>query len=267
MWFLIHRRFQRAGCYLNDRPWETGETGQSHAPSAFVVIAFVPGELTGMSAKSLGLDDRLYDYLQTVSVREPALLTELREETARHPAAEMQISPEQGQLMRLLVELVGARRALEVGVFTGYSALCVALALPADGSLIACDVSEEYTAVARRYWERAGVADKIDLRIRPAVETLDALLADGQQNTFDFAFVDADKDNYSAYYERCLKLLRPGGLLAVDNVLWGGSVADPENDKPFTQAIRELNSRIYEDDRVSISLVPIGDGLFLVRKR
>jgi caffeoyl-CoA O-methyltransferase len=220
-----------------------------------------------MSARTLGLDTRLYDYLLAVSVRERPLLAELRKETAELPSAGMQISPEQGQFMGLLVELLGARQALEVGVFTGYSSLCVASALPSDGQLVACDVSEEYTAVARRYWQRAGVEDRVQLHIQPALVTLDALLAEGRAGTFDFAFIDADKENYCAYYERALALLRPGGLVAVDNVLWGGSVADPDNAKPSTEAIRRLNLQLHADERVSVSLVPIGDGLFLARKR
>lgn len=220
-----------------------------------------------MSSKSLGLEARLYDYLLAVSVRESPLLAELRKETAALPSAIMQISPEQGQFMALLVELMGVRKALEIGVFTGYSSLCVAQALPRNGKLVACDVSEEYTAVARRYWDRAEVSSRIDLRLRPAIETLDQLLADNQAGSFDFAFIDADKENYLAYYERSVELLRSGGLLAVDNVLWSGSVADPDNDEPSTRAIRELNARISEDTRVSISLIPIGDGLFLARKR
>jgi caffeoyl-CoA O-methyltransferase len=220
-----------------------------------------------MSARTLNLDARLYDYLLAVSVREPRLLADLREETSRLPSAGMQISPEQGQLLRLLVELVGARRCLEVGVFTGYSSTCVALSLPENGSLVACDVSAEYTDVARRYWRLAGVEQRIDLRLAPALATLDALIAEGAGNSFDFAFVDADKENYLGYYERCLTLLRPGGLLAIDNVLWGGSVADPSNRAPSTLAIRALNDRVYADERVSISLLPIGDGLFVARKR
>jgi len=220
-----------------------------------------------MSARTLSIDTKLYDYLLAVSVREPRLLTELREETAKLPSAGMQISPEQGQLMRVLVELIGARRCLEVGVFTGYSSLCVALSLPEGGQLIACDVSAEYTDVARRYWRRAGVDSRIDLRLAPALTTLDGLIAAGQTGTFDFAFIDADKDNYLGYYERCLTLLRPGGLLAIDNVLWGGSVVDDSNMAASTQAIRALNEHVRSDERVSISLVPIGDGLFLARKR
>lgn len=220
-----------------------------------------------MSVRTLNLDAKLYDYLLTVSVREPRVLAQLREETSRMSSAGMQISPEQGQLLRLLVELVGARRCLEVGVFTGYSSTCVALALPEGGKLIACDVNAEFTDVARRYWRLAGVDERIELRLAPAIATLDALLADGQAGTMDFAFIDADKENYLGYYERCLELLRAGGLLAIDNVLWGGSVSDSSNTSPSTQAIRALNERLGTDERVSISLVPIGDGLFLARKR
>lgn len=220
-----------------------------------------------MSNRTVSLDDRLYDYLLAVSVREPRVLQELREETSRLPSAGMQISPEQGQFMRLLAELIGARRTLEIGVFTGYSALCVAQALPPDGELVACDVSEEYTSVARRYWQRAGLEQRIRLELGPALVTLDRRLAAGEAGSYDFAFIDADKENYQAYYERCLQLLRQGGLIAIDNVLWGGAVADPDNQKSSTLAIRALNSKLVEDPRVSVSLVPIGDGLFLARKR
>jgi predicted O-methyltransferase YrrM len=201
------------------------------------------------------------------ATREPELLSRLRLETAQLPAGGMQISPEQGQLMRLLVELTGARRALEVGVFTGYSSTAVALALPPDGELVACDLSEEWTRIARRYWREAGVESKIQLHLRPALETLDELLAAGRAETFDFAFIDADKAGYDAYYERCLALVRPGGLLAVDNCLWSGAVADPAAQDASTRAIRALNSKIATDARVTASLVPIGDGLFLARKR
>lgn len=213
------------------------------------------------------LSETLYDYLLAVSLREPPLLARLREETATLPHAIMQISPEQGQFMALLAELVGARRVVEVGTFTGYSALVVALALPADGRLITCDVNEETTAIARRYWAEAGVADKIDLRLGPAVETLDALLADGGAGSFDLAFVDADKKNYDAYYERGLALLRQGGLMLVDNVLWGGAVAEPEHEDEDTEAIRALNAKIHQDGRVSLSLLPVSDGITLARKR
>ncbi len=220
-----------------------------------------------MSNRTIGLSDRLYDYLIGVSLRESPLLRRLREETARMPMAVMQIAPEQGQFMALLVELLGARRALEIGTFTGYSALAVASALSPGGRLVACDVSEEYTAVARRYWVEAGVADRIDLRLAPALDTLDALIAAGAAGSIDFAFIDADKQNYDAYYERVLTLLRPGGLVAIDNVLWNGAVADPAKSDPDTQAIRALNAKMKRDDRVSLSLVPIGDGLTLARRR
>lgn len=220
-----------------------------------------------MSARTLSLDSRLYDYLLAVSVREPRVLQELREETAKLPGAGMQISPEQGQLMRLLVELIGARRSIEVGVYTGYSSISVALGLPEDGLLLACDVNAEYTQIAQRYWQRAGVEQRIRLELGPALSTLDRRIAEGESGSFDFAFIDADKDNYQAYYERCLQLLRRGGLIAVDNALWGGAVADPGDRKPSTLAIRALNSKIGEDPRVSASLLPVGDGLFLVRKR
>ncbi|BAY36807.1 O-methyltransferase, family 3 [Nostoc sp. NIES-2111] len=219
-----------------------------------------------MSAQTIGLDKQLYDYLLSASVREPEILWKLRQETANHPNSRMQISPEQGQFMRLLVQLLGAKKTLEVGVFTGYSSLSVALALPADGKIIACDVSEEFTAIARRYWQQAGVADKIDLRLAPGVVTLDALIADGQAGTFDFAFIDADKENYDNYYERALQLVRPGGLIAIDNVLWSGRVADAQIQDESTQAIRALNQKLHDDKRVTLSLVPIGDGLTLALK-
>jgi len=220
-----------------------------------------------MTNRSLALTDPLYDYLLQVSLREPPLLARLRAETEALPEAGMQIAPEQGQFMGLLIELTGARRCLEVGTFTGYSTLSVALALPGDGRIMACDISEAFTAVARRYWAEAKVADKIDLRIAPAMETLDALLADGQAGGFDFAFVDADKENYDGYVERALALLRPGGLLAVDNVLWNGAVIDPARQDDDTRAIRALNDKLHRDQRVALSLVPIGDGLTLARKR
>ena len=220
-----------------------------------------------MSTRLLDMTETLHEYLLANSLREPPILARLREETAKLPMANMQIGPEQGQFMRLLVELVGARRTIEVGTFTGYSALSVAMALPKDGKLIACDISEEYTAIARRYWAEAGLAERIDLRLAPALETLDGLLADDGAGTFDFAFIDADKQGYDGYYERCLTLLRPGGLIAIDNVLWSGSVADESDQKPDTRAIRAINAKVCKDDRVTISLVPIGDGLMLARKR
>ena len=220
-----------------------------------------------MSNKTLGLDDRLLDYLRSVSLREPDVLGQLRSETANHPWANMQIAPEQGQFMALLVQLLGATKTLEIGVFTGYSSLAVALALPANGKVIACDVSEEYTSIARRYWQAAGVADKIDLRLAPALETLDELIASGQRGSFDFVFIDADKENYENYYERSLLLLRPGGLIAIDNVLWSGRVADPEIQDTNTQAIRNLNEKLHQDERVTLSVVAIADGLTLALKR
>jgi predicted O-methyltransferase YrrM len=220
-----------------------------------------------MSVATIAMTEALYGYLLHTTVREPDVLQRLRVETAKLPTFGMQISPEQGQLMRLLIELTGARRALEVGVFTGYSSTSVALALPADGTLVACDISEEWTNVARRYWDEAGVAAKIELHVQPALLTLDALVAAGHSGSFDFAFVDADKTGYDAYYERCLTLLRPGGLLAVDNTLWSGAVADPADQREATRAIRALNQKIASDARVSASLVPIGDGLYLARKR
>ena len=220
-----------------------------------------------MSRKTLTLDDRLHDYLLRVSLREPEVLRRLREETASHPMANMQIAPEQGQFMALLIRMLGARRVLEVGVFTGYSSLAMALALPPEGRIVACDVSEEYTSIARRFWREAGVEDRIDLRIAPALETLDALLAEGQSGTVDFAFIDADKPNYRAYYERCLTLLRPGGVVAIDNVLWSGTVADPAQSDPDIEAIRALNLALHEDPRVDLSLLPLADGLTLARKR
>jgi predicted O-methyltransferase YrrM len=219
-----------------------------------------------MSNRSISLTDSLYDYLLAVSLREPPLLRQLREETAAMPMHAMQISPEQGQFMALLLHLMGARQCLEVGVFTGYSSLATALALPEDGRIVACDVSEEWTAVARRYWKAAGVAHKIDLRLAPAVETLDALLASGQSNRFDAAFIDADKASYLAYYERILRLLRVGGLVVVDNTLWSGRVADPKVSDEDTVALRHFNEQLHRDARVELSLLPLGDGLTLARK-
>ena len=220
-----------------------------------------------MSVATITMTEALYDYLLKTTLREPELLARLRHETAGLPSGGMQISPEQGQLMGLLIELIGARRSLEVGVFTGYSSTVVALALPPEGRLVACDVSAEWTDVARRYWREAGVESKIELHVRPALQTLDALLAAGDAGSFDFAFIDADKPNYDAYYERCLTLLRPGGLVAVDNTLWSGAVSDETDQRESTRAIRALNVKIAADSRVTASLVPIGDGLYLARKR
>lgn len=218
-------------------------------------------------SKSLGLSPELYRYLQANSLREPESLRQLRDETSQLPGAIMQISPEQGQFMALLIQLMGARRALEVGVFTGYSSLAVALALPADGRLVACDIDGTTAAIAQRHWQAAGVADKIDLRLAPAAESLDQLLAQGEAGSYDFAFIDADKGNYPRYYEQCLALVRPGGLIAIDNVLWSGRVADPNDADKRTQAIRDFNAALQQDQRVSLSLVPIADGLSLALKR
>ena len=220
-----------------------------------------------MSDRTINLDERLYRYLQEHSLREHPVQRELREATRKMPHGGMQISPEQGQIMALLVRLMGARRAIEVGVFTGYSALSVALALPPDGCLVACDVSEEWTAMARQYWSKAGVAQRIDLRIAPALQTLDGLIAEGGAGQHDFAFIDADKSNYLAYYERCLVLLRKGGLVAVDNTLWSGAVADPSNQDRDTLAIRVFNDTVHADARGDLAMLSIGDGLTLALKR
>jgi predicted O-methyltransferase YrrM len=219
-----------------------------------------------MSNKTLALDDRLYDYLLSVSLREPDILARLREETSNRADAEMQIAPEQGQFMALLLKLIGARRCLEVGTFTGYSALICALALPEDGQLIALDIDEETTAIAQRYWAEAGVDNKIELRLGPAEDSLRNLIDGGDQGSFDFMFIDADKTGYPTYYEMGLQLLRPGGVLAFDNVLWAGRVADPGAGDNDTQALKALNVLLHADPRVDISMVPIGDGLTLARK-
>lgn len=220
-----------------------------------------------MSHRTLNLTDRLYDYLLGVSLREPPVMRRLRAVTMRLPMARMQSSPEAAQFLGLLVELIGAKKVIEVGTFTGYGALAMALALPRGGKLVACDLSEEYTAIARRFWKRAGVAGKIDLRLAPALETLDALLKKGAAGTFDLAFLDADKENYQNYYERALELLRRGGLIVVDNVLWSGRVLDKRDNSPATRAIRAFNRKLKGDMRVTLSLIPIGDGLTLARKR
>jgi caffeoyl-CoA O-methyltransferase len=220
-----------------------------------------------MTRRTKSLTDEVYDYLLRVSIREPEILRRLREETSTLENRDMQIGPEQGQLMALLVELTSARRTLEVGTFTGYSALVVALALPADGRVVACDVSEEWTRMARRYWEEAGVAHKIDLRLGPALETLEDLLGEGRREDFDFAFIDADKVNYDAYYEMSLELVRPGGLIAIDNTLWSGRVVDPSVTDGDTEAIRRLNDKLKADQRVTLSMLPVGDGLTLARRR
>ena len=219
-----------------------------------------------MSNNENGLPADLRQYMLDVSLREPEILAQLREETAVMPNADMQLSPEQAQFLSLLLKLIDARRTIEVGVFTGYSSLTIALALPEDGQVVACDVSEEYTAVARQYWQKADVAHKIQLHIAPATETLSNLLQDGQANQFDFAFIDADKTNYDSYYELCLQLLRPGGLMAIDNVLWHSKVLDLSDYSDDTVAIRALNEKLHTDERVDLTLVPIGDGVTLLRK-
>ncbi|MBH8576597.1 class I SAM-dependent methyltransferase [Nostocaceae cyanobacterium CENA369] len=219
-----------------------------------------------MTTHTLGLEPNLYNYLLSISLREPEILTQLRQETAQHPMARMQIAPEQGQLMAWLVELLRAKKTLDIGVFTGYSSLVVALALPTDGKVVACDVSEEFSAIARRYWQQAGVANKIDLHIAPALETLDRLLAAGEAESFDFAFIDADKSNYDNYYERSLQLIRAGGMIAIDNVLWSGRVADPQVQDNRTKKIRAFNHKLHQDKRISLSLLPIADGLTLALK-
>jgi predicted O-methyltransferase YrrM len=220
-----------------------------------------------MTRRTEFLGHALYEYLLRVSLREPDVLRRLREETAALEDARMQIGPEQGQLMALLVQMLGAKKTLEVGTFTGYSALVIALALPEGGRVVTCDVSEEWTRIARRYWAEAGASRKIDLRLGPALATLDGLIEGGEAATFDFAFVDADKVNVRAYYERALELVRRGGVVAIDNVLWSGKVIDPNVKDMDTEALRALNEALRQDDRVALSLVPIGDGLTLALKR
>jgi len=219
-----------------------------------------------MSTGSIGLSETLHNYLLSVSAPADPLWERLRDETKRIVGFNMQISPEQAQFMSFLIRLMGVSKALEIGTFTGYSALSIARALPTDGRLVACDVNTEWTSIAKRYWKDAGVADRIDLKIAPALDTLDTMIANGESGTYGFAFIDADKSNYVNYYEKCLQLLYPGGVVGVDNTLWGGSVADPKKNDEDTAAIRELNKTIFEDDRVDSSLIPIGDGLHLARK-
>jgi len=220
-----------------------------------------------VAGRSLPLSDELQAYVDRHGTREHPVQAELRAATAGMKHALMQIGPDQGSFMAMLVKLISARRTIEIGVFTGYSALAVALALPADGKVVACDVSEEWTSMARRYWEKAGVAGKIDLKLAPALETLDALIAEGQAGRFDFAFIDADKKNYPGYYERCLTLLRAGGLIAVDNTLWSGAVIDGADRSVDTVAIRAFNEAVQRDERVDVALLTVGDGLTLARKR
>jgi predicted O-methyltransferase YrrM len=220
-----------------------------------------------MANKTIGISDELAAYVAKVGTREPDVLARLREETAALPQHGMQIAPEQGAFLALLVELIGARRCIEVGTFTGYSSTAVALALPQDARLVCCDVSEEWTSVARKYWDEAGVASKIDLRVAPAAETLDQLLEDGEEDSYDFAFVDADKTGYDGYYERLLRLVRPGGLIALDNMLWGGEVLEEDAADEDTRAIQALNTKLSGDERVTLCLLPLADGVTLARRR
>lgn len=219
-----------------------------------------------MSNRSIGVDDRLYQYILDHSLREPDVMARLRAETAAHPHAVMQISPEQGQFMQMLVKLMGAKNCIEIGTFTGYSALAVAMALPKKGKLVACDISAEYPEIGKPYWKEAGVHKKIDLRIGPATKTLKKMIKKGESGKYDFAFIDADKTGYADYYEGCLKLLRKGGLMAVDNVLWSGSVANPRTRAKDTLALKAFNKMVLADDRIELSMLPVGDGLTLVRK-
>lgn len=219
-----------------------------------------------MTWQTLGLEPHLYDYLLSVSLREPAILTRLRQATARHPLGKMQIAPEQGQFIALLLQLIKAKKTLDIGVFMGYSSLLMALTLPADGTVIASEKNEEYAAIAHHWWQQAGMLDKIKLHVAPAQETLRQLIETGASETFDFALIDADKSNYDVYYEQALRLIRPGGLIAIDNVLWSGRVADPQIQDNRTKKLRALNQKLHQDSRISLSLVPIGDGLTLARK-
>lgn len=220
-----------------------------------------------MSTKATFLTDELYQYLQSVSVKEIPVLQELREVTAKLPNSIMQIAPEQGQFMALLTKLLGVKKALEIGVFTGYSSISVALAMPEDGKLIACDVNEEWTNIAREFWHKAGVAHKIELHLTKALDYLDELIAGNQAGTFDLIFIDADKANYYAYYEKSLTLLRTGGLILVDNTLWDGAVADPSSNNESTRNMREFNQKLFSDNRILLSLLPVGDGLTLAYKK
>ena len=220
-----------------------------------------------MSNASIGLDEKLHAYLLEVGVREHEVLRSLREETAALPQSTMQIAPEEGAFLALLVRILNARKVLEVGTFTGYSSTAMALALPEDGRIICCDLSKEWTDIARRAWADAGVADRIDLRLGPAVETLEQLFSAGEEGSFDLAFIDADKANYGGYYEAALRLVRQGGVIAIDNVLWSGRVADPEVTDEDTQAIRALNDDIAADDRVDVAMLPLADGVTLARVR
>jgi caffeoyl-CoA O-methyltransferase len=219
-----------------------------------------------MSRFHTPITDEMADYIRSITLREPEALRRVREETEDHPHASMQTAPEQGQFLHFLARTIGARKTIEVGVFMGYSSTWVALALPPEGKVVACDVSEEYTERAKRTWCEAGVQNKIELRLRPALQTLDGLLADGLAGTFDFAFIDADKSNYANYYDRCLALLRPGGVIVIDNVLWHGAVIDQNDHSADTEAMRAFNRKLHDDSRVALTLAMIGDGLTLACK-
>ncbi len=249
---LLHKSILTSNCL------KRVNTRMEHSPHG-IIQKSMAGELL--------FPQHVHDYLLSNSLREPPILARLREQTAAHPRASMQISPEHGQFMALIIQLMGARRAIEVGVFTGYSALAVALAMPAGGKIVACDVSEEYTGVARAYWKEAGVDRMIDLRLNPALDTLRAMIAAGERGTYDFAFIDADKTNYEAYYECALQLIRPGGLIMLDNVLWSGRVADPDQNDADTQALRALNKKLHADARVLLSMLPLSDGVTLALKK
>ncbi|VAW63121.1 hypothetical protein MNBD_GAMMA08-189 [hydrothermal vent metagenome] len=220
-----------------------------------------------MGKKTLQLDDSLYEYLLSVSLRENSVLTELRNETNKMEMRIMQISADQGQFMAMLVKLMGVKKIIEIGTFTGYSALAMALALPEDGELIACDISEQWTNTAKKYWQQAGVENKIKLKLASAEDTMKSLLKNNAEATFDLVFIDADKQNQEMYFEYSLQLLRPGGVILVDNVLWNGSVIDDKDDSGDTNAIRLFNQKIFKDNRVDISMIPVGDGITLARKK
>jgi predicted O-methyltransferase YrrM len=220
-----------------------------------------------MSVRTTGLTDDVYQYILRVSSRESSVMARLREATAPRPEAEMQISPEQGQFMALLAKLVGARNCIEIGTYTGYSALAVAMVLPEDGKLIACDVNDEFTRIGRPFWKEAGVESKIDLRLQPGLVTLDELLKEGRRDSFDFAFVDADKPNYIRYYEKLLQLVRPGGLICADNTLGLSGAPIIRQESESARAMREFNEHVHHDERVDLSMTPIGEGLTLLRRR
>ncbi|MCF6148781.1 MAG: methyltransferase domain-containing protein [Candidatus Kuenenia sp.] len=220
-----------------------------------------------MANRTLFLTNELYKYMISSSVREPDILRQLRRETSHDQMSAMQISPEQGQFMAFLLKLQKATKAIEIGVYTGYSSLCIALALPPDGKLVACDINKEWTSVAQRYWEKAGVSKKIDLHLAPGIETLNHLISNGNANTYDFIFIDADKKNYDIYYERAINLLRPGGIIVIDNVFWLGKVTDHKIIDDETNAIQRLNKKLHNDERIDLSMIPVGDGLTLAMKR